>query len=116
MFGLAAKMPLVLESPFLLTMSAPPPDKPTSLWSEVRTIMDLVFDFSFKRFVTPHLIRILYALSLVNGYGFGWINGLSAPGSVAIWYAPVGLIGMVVASIASVLGLDGVIDCTALGR
>jgi alpha-1,6-mannosyltransferase len=50
---------------------------------------------------------LLYALSLVNGFGFGWINGLSAPGSVAIWYAPVGLIGLAVGSISSVLGLDG---------
>ena len=32
-------------------------------------------------------------MSLVNGFGFGWINGLSAPGSIWIWYAPVGLIG-----------------------
>ncbi|MBT2584281.1 polyprenol phosphomannose-dependent alpha 1,6 mannosyltransferase MptB [Arthrobacter sp. ISL-95] len=50
---------------------------------------------------------LLYALSLVNGFGFGWINGLSAPGSVAIWYAPVGLLGLAVASISNVLGLDG---------
>jgi len=52
---------------------------------------------------------LLYALSLVNGFGFGWINGLSAPGSVAIWYAPVGLIGLAVASISNVLGLDGAV-------
>ena len=32
---------------------------------------------------------MLYAMSLVNGFGFGWINGLSAPGSIWIWYAPV---------------------------
>ncbi|MCM0617774.1 polyprenol phosphomannose-dependent alpha 1,6 mannosyltransferase MptB [Paenarthrobacter sp. TYUT067] len=50
---------------------------------------------------------LLYALSLVNGFGFGWINGLSAPGSVWIWYAPVGLIGMVVALIFNAFGLDG---------
>jgi hypothetical protein len=50
---------------------------------------------------------LLYALSLVNGFGFGWINGLSAPGSIWIWYAPVGLIGLVVASIFNVFGLDG---------
>lgn len=72
---------------FPLTMSAPPPDKSTSLWSEVQTIMDLVFDLSFKRFVTPHLIRILYALSLIaatlaaigwmfSGFSVNWFYGL----------------------------------------
>jgi|SRR5687767_2894421 alpha-1,6-mannosyltransferase len=50
---------------------------------------------------------LLYAMSLVNGFGFGWINGLSAPGSVWIWYAPVGLLGLVVASIANAFSLDG---------
>lgn len=37
----------------------------TTLWSEVKAVLDLVLDFSFQRFVTPHLIRILYALSLL---------------------------------------------------
>jgi alpha-1,6-mannosyltransferase len=50
---------------------------------------------------------LLYAMSLVNGFGFGWINGLSAPGSIWIWYAPVGLLGLVVASISNAFGLDG---------
>jgi hypothetical protein len=52
-------------------------------------------------------LAILYALSLVNGFGFGWINGLSAPGSIFIWYAPVGLVGLVVASVSNAFGLDG---------
>jgi hypothetical protein len=50
---------------------------------------------------------LLYAMSLVNGFGFGWINGLSAPGSIWIWYAPVGLLGLIVASISNAFGLDG---------
>jgi alpha-1,6-mannosyltransferase len=54
-------------------------------------------------------LGILVLMSLVNGFGFGWINGLSAPGSISIWYAPVGLIGMVVASLANSFGLDGAI-------
>ncbi|HEY1083438.1 MAG TPA: DUF4282 domain-containing protein [Prosthecobacter sp.] len=68
-------------------MNEPPSEKPASLWSEVRTVMDLVLDFSFKRFVTPHLIRILYALSLLaatlaaigwmfSGFRVGWFYGL----------------------------------------
>jgi hypothetical protein len=52
-------------------------------------------------------LGILALMSLVNGFGFGWVNGLSAPGSISIWYAPVGLIGMVVASLANSFGLDG---------
>lgn len=52
-------------------------------------------------------LGVLAAMSLVNGFGFGWINGLSAPGSISIWYAPVGLIGMVVGSLANAFGLDG---------
>lgn len=45
----------------------PPPAKPDSrpIWSELRAILDLVLDLSFKRFVTPKLIRVLYALSLL---------------------------------------------------
>ena len=52
-------------------------------------------------------LAILYGLGAVNGFGFGWIKGLSAPGSVWIWYAPVGLLGLIVASIVNVFGLDG---------
>jgi len=52
-------------------------------------------------------LALLYALGAVNGFGFGWIKGLSAPGSVWIWYAPVGLLGLIVASIVNVFGLDG---------
>ncbi|MBT2531594.1 polyprenol phosphomannose-dependent alpha 1,6 mannosyltransferase MptB [Arthrobacter sp. ISL-48] len=52
-------------------------------------------------------LALLYAMSRVNGFGFGWINGLSAPGSIWIWYAPVGLMGLVVASIANTFSLDG---------
>ncbi len=52
-------------------------------------------------------LALLVLMSLVNGFGFGWINGLSAPGSISIWYAPVGLIGMVVGSLGNAFGLDG---------
>jgi alpha-1,6-mannosyltransferase len=52
-------------------------------------------------------LALLYLMSRVNGFGFGWINGLSAPGSIWIWYAPVGLVGLIVASISNAFGLDG---------
>lgn len=60
-------------------MSNPTLEKPaagaTSLWSEVRAVMDLVLDFSFQKFVTPHLIRVLYALSLIAAVfaALGWM-------------------------------------------
>ena len=42
-----------------------PPGKSSTLWSELRAVLDLVLDFSFQHFVTPRLIRLLYALSLM---------------------------------------------------
>jgi alpha-1,6-mannosyltransferase len=63
--------------------------------------------FTFWGLTAALSLGILAAMSMVNGFGFGWINGLSAPGSISIWYAPVGLIGMVVASLANSFGLDG---------
>jgi hypothetical protein len=42
-----------------------PPTKPATLWSELRAVLDLILDFSFQHFVTPRLIRLLYALSLL---------------------------------------------------
>ncbi|MBA4103041.1 MAG: hypothetical protein C0488_12550, partial [Arthrobacter sp.] len=63
--------------------------------------------FGFWGLTAALSLGILALMSLVNGFGFGWINGLSAPGSISIWYAPVGLIGMVVASLANSFGLDG---------
>jgi uncharacterized membrane protein len=38
----------------------------------VRALLDLVLDLSFKRLVTPRLIRVLYALSLVGAVIYAW--------------------------------------------
>jgi hypothetical protein len=65
--------------------------------------------FAFWGLTAGLSLGILALMSLVNGFGFGWINGLSAPGSIYIWYAPVGLIGLVVASLANAFGLDGLV-------
>jgi len=50
-------------------MSAPPPTPSPTVFSNaisvVRAVMDLVMDFSFQKFVTPKLVRIIYAISLV---------------------------------------------------
>ena len=49
----------------------------TRLGSFIRAILDLVLDLSFKRLVTPKLIRVVYALSLVGAviYTWRWIDG-----------------------------------------
>lgn len=65
--------------------SAPP--KSPGVWSELRAVLDLVLDFSFQHFVTPRLIRVLYALSLMaavlatltwmfSGFSNGLLHGL----------------------------------------
>ncbi len=63
--------------------------------------------FVFWGLTAGFSLAMLYAMSLVNGFGFGWINGLSAPGSIWIWYAPIGLLGLIVASISNAFGLEG---------
>lgn len=66
-----------------------------SAWSQVRAVLDLVLDFSFKRFVTPKLIRIIYAFSLVAAVlsAAAWVwQGLAAgltSGMIALVTAPV---------------------------
>ncbi|MBQ1443765.1 MAG: polyprenol phosphomannose-dependent alpha 1,6 mannosyltransferase MptB [Renibacterium sp.] len=52
-------------------------------------------------------LGLMALMGWINGFGFGWINGLSAPGSVWIWYAPVGAIGLTVATVAGAFGWDG---------
>ncbi|HRH97658.1 MAG TPA: DUF4282 domain-containing protein [Prosthecobacter sp.] len=48
-------------------MNAEPPSRSvlSSLWQQIRAVLDLVLDLSFKRFVTPRLVRMLYVLSLM---------------------------------------------------
>lgn len=49
--------------------SDPEPESPSALshtWSQVRAMMSILTDLSFKRFVTPRLIRLLYLISLIG--------------------------------------------------
>lgn len=59
------------------TMNAEPPSSSalSSLWQQIRAVLDLVLDLSFKRFVTPHLVRMLYVLSLLAAlmYAISWL-------------------------------------------
>ncbi len=52
-------------------------------------------------------LGLLWLLGVANGLGFGWVGALSTPGSVWIWYAPIGFLGMVVALLGNALGLNG---------
>lgn len=52
-------------------------------------------------------LGILWILGMLNGFGFGWVGALSTPGSVWIWYAPIGFLGMVVALTGDALGFEG---------
>ena len=52
-------------------------------------------------------LGILWVLGAMNGFGFGWVGALSTPGSVWIWYAPIGFLGMVVGLTGDALGFDG---------
>lgn len=59
-------------------MSADPSSSPSplsNLWQQVRAVLDLVLDLSFKRFVTPRLVRMLYVLSLLAAvfYAGSWM-------------------------------------------
>lgn len=58
-------------------MNAEPPSSSalSSLWQQIRAVLDLVLDLSFKRFVTPHLVRMLYVLSLLAAlmYAVKWM-------------------------------------------
>ncbi len=52
---------------------------------------------------------IMAAMGLVNGLGFGWLAALQTPGTVWIWYAPVGLVSHTVGFIVTLLGGAGAV-------
>lgn len=52
-------------------------------------------------------LGVLAVMGLINGFGFGWVGALSTPGSVWIWYAPIGFLGLIVATLGNSLGLPG---------
>ena len=43
----------------------------SSLWQQIRAVLDLVLDLSFKRLVTPRLVRTLYVLNLLGAVLYG---------------------------------------------
>lgn len=82
--------------------SAPsPPSALSNLWQQIRAVLDLVLDLSFKRFVTPKLVRMLYVLSLLAAvfYAGSWMFSGFKSGTFS------GLFTMVTAPVAFLLYL-----------
>jgi alpha-1,6-mannosyltransferase len=50
---------------------------------------------------------LIAAISVVSGLGWGWVGGLSNPGSVVSWLDPATAVGLAMAHIASALGYAG---------
>lgn len=53
-----------------------------------------------------YALGLLALMGLINGFGFGWVAAMSTPGSVSIWYAPVGFVGGLAATLAAAVGAD----------
>lgn len=56
--------------------------------------------------VLAYSVALLGLMGLLNGFGFGWVSAMSTPGSVSIWYAPVGVLGGLATTLAAALGAD----------
>ncbi|MDN5668694.1 MAG: polyprenol phosphomannose-dependent alpha 1,6 mannosyltransferase MptB [Renibacterium salmoninarum] len=63
--------------------------------------------FGFWAMTAVVSLGLLALMGLLNGFGFGWINGLAAPGSAWLWYAPIGALGFMTMTVASFFGADG---------
>lgn len=65
-----------------------------------------------RRFVVwaltlAYAVALLGIMGLVSGFGFGWVSAVSTPGTVYIWYAPIGLLGLFAQLVGDSWGLDG---------
>ncbi|WP_246180112.1 polyprenol phosphomannose-dependent alpha 1,6 mannosyltransferase MptB [Kocuria coralli] len=52
-------------------------------------------------------IVILGVMGFVSDFGFGWVSAMSTPGSVFIWYAPIGMLGLMANALVGLLGGNG---------
>lgn len=52
---------------------------------------------------------IMAAMGLVNGLGFGWLAALQTPGTVWIWYAPVGMFSHIGGFLVGLVGGAGAV-------
>lgn len=51
-------------------------------------------------------VGILAVMGLISDFGFDWVSALSTPGSVFIWYAPVGMLGLLASALVGPMGGD----------
>jgi hypothetical protein len=52
-------------------------------------------------------LGVMGILGYLVGGGFGWVSALKTPGTVWIWYAPVGLLGFIVGALGNAVGMNG---------
>lgn len=52
-------------------------------------------------------MALLAVMGFINGFGFGWVAAMSTPGTVFIWYAPIGLIGLFAMILGDALTSNG---------
>ncbi|SEE06431.1 hypothetical protein SAMN04489740_0584 [Arthrobacter alpinus] len=50
---------------------------------------------------------VMGIMGAINGLGFGWLAALQTPGTVWIWYAPIGLFSNIVGFVVTLLGGGG---------
>ncbi|WP_104109614.1 polyprenol phosphomannose-dependent alpha 1,6 mannosyltransferase MptB [Arthrobacter sp. N199823] len=75
------------------------------LWAGSRA--GWVRKFSFWAATLGISTAIMAAMGAINGLGFGWLAALQTPGTVWIWYAPVGLLSNTVGFVISLVGGPG---------
>ncbi|RKQ37116.1 hypothetical protein C1C97_000800 [Kocuria tytonis] len=63
--------------------------------------------FAVWALTLAYAVVLLGVMGLINGFGFGWVSAVSTPGSVYIWYAPIGLLGLFAQLVGSSWGLNG---------
>lgn len=52
-------------------------------------------------------MAVMAAMGWVNGHGFGWLGALQTPGTVWIWYAPIGLLSNLLGFGLNLIGVNG---------
>ncbi len=62
---------------------------------------------AFAALTSAISLGIMAILGYLVGGGFGWVSALKTPGTVWIWYAPVGLLGFIVSLLGNALGMNG---------
>ena len=63
--------------------------------------------FAIWALTLAYSVALLALMGFVNGFGFGWVSAVSTPGTVYIWYAPIGLLGLFAQLVGSSWGFNG---------